>query len=66
MDEVIEAGLGLSVAGVVMNALGSLGSIGTGVLGVSGYGAILVPVGIILTGLGVYNTLKGKVTPPAA
>ena len=57
MEETIEAGLGVTVTGAIMTALstvaGSAAGLATG-------GTILIPIGIVLTGLGVYNSMKSK------
>ena len=66
MEETIEAGLGVTVTGAIMTALSTVaGSATTGTLvgagaGLATGGTILIPIGIVLTGLGVYNSMKSK------
>jgi hypothetical protein len=62
MDEIIEAGLGTTVAGGIIYALSSI----AGATALAATGTVLMPVGVIVLGLGVYNSMKAQSVANAA
>lgn len=60
MNETTETGLGILISGGVITALSTVGNVATG-LGT--LGTVLLPVGVVIAALGIYQTSRKTFTP---